>query len=431
MRIIGVLVPAFLITMVSPAAMAVRLDYTAEIGYLTSDNINLSSIDPVEENLLIPQLGFRLSENGSSVQAQVNGLIEYRDYLGGAFGNEFRGTLDGVVDWALIPERLKWSFADNLGLNPINLRQPDTPDNLQQTNVFSTGPTLQFRLGQTTNGLAELRYTDSYAEDTGEFNSGRTSAALRALRELDPTRRLSGNLEASKINYDSDSQQSDYSRYAGYAGYTQKLAQLDLDIALGYSWLDFDAGEHVSGALFRSRLDWRASPHSTFGLGIYREISDASTSLASADAMLINGFGGISIGGATISPDVFRSHRFEASYGLETTRISLNSAVSVGRIRYVRDTALDSDRNEFAAQLNLGYKLRPTLTLGLLGGFVRRDYQVGDLDTKDTLYGAYLRQQMSRHWGWRLDLSRNERDGQGDAFSYDENTAYVRLIYSR
>lgn len=431
MRIDRVLAPAFLILTASSAALAARLDYTAEIGYLHSDNINLSAVDPVAENLLIPQLAFRFSEDGSVVRAQVNGLVEYRDYLGGAFGNEFRGTLDGVVDWTLIPERLKWSFADSLGLNPINLRLPDSPDNLQQTNVFSTGPTLQFRLGQSTMGQAELRYTDSYAQTTDEFNSGRLSAALRALKDLDSTRHLSANLEASKINYDNNSQQSDYTRYAGYAGYTQKLSQLDLDVALGYSHFDFDRGEHINAALIRANLNWRASAQNTFGLGVYRDISDAATSLAISNADIGNGFGGISIGGAAISPDVYKNHRIEGRYALETVRISLISAVSFGTIRYISDSAIDSDRNELEGRVDLAYKLRPNLTLGVLAGIIRRDYQVGNVDTRDTLFGAYLRQQMSRHWGWRVDIARNERKDQTDALSYHESSAYVRLIYSR
>lgn len=431
MRIARVLAPASLIVFFSPAVLAARLDYSVEVGYLHSDNINLSSLDPVDENLLIPQLGFRFTEDGSKVKAEVSGLIEYRDYLGGTFSNEVRGSLDGAVDWTLVPNRLKWGFSDNLGLNPVNLRLPDTPDNLQQTNVFSTGPTMQFRFGPTVIGLAELRYTDSYAEDTDEFNSGRSSAAFRVLKDIDSTRRLSGNLEASAINYDNNSLQSDYSRYAAYTGYTQKLSQLDLNVALGYSYLDFDRGEHVGGALLRSNLDWRASAQSTFGLGVNWDLSDAATSLATDNTTIENAFGGIGVGAATISPDVYRNRRVEGRYALDTARISLTSAVSLGRIRYVRDTAFDSDRDEFQGQLDLGYKLRPNLTLGVLAGFARRDYQIGDVDTRDTLFGAYLRHQMSRHWGWRADLNRNKRDGQEDSFSYTETTAYVRLTYTR
>jgi hypothetical protein len=250
MRIDRVLAPAFLILTASSAALAARLDYTAEIGYLHSDNINLSAVDPVAENLLIPQLAFRFSEDGSVVRAQVNGLVEYRDYLGGAFGNEFRGTLDGVVDWTLIPERLKWSFADSLGLNPINLRLPDSPDNLQQTNVFSTGPTLQFRLGQSTMGQAELRYTDSYAQTTDEFNSGRLSAALRALKDLDSTRRLSANLEASKINYDNNSHNRTTVTPATRA--TPRSCRSWIWMSRWATRADFDRGEHINAALIRA-----------------------------------------------------------------------------------------------------------------------------------------------------------------------------------
>ncbi|MCB1577539.1 MAG: hypothetical protein KDI81_09420, partial [Xanthomonadales bacterium] len=125
MRLHRTLAPALLLALASPGALALRLDYTVELGYLHSDNINLSATDPVDENLLIPRVGFHLNETGSAVRAEVNGLLEYRDYLGGAFGNEFRSTLDGSVDWTLIPERMKWTFTDALGLNPINLRLPD------------------------------------------------------------------------------------------------------------------------------------------------------------------------------------------------------------------------------------------------------------------------------------------------------------------
>ena len=112
-------------------------------------------------------------------------------------------------------------------------------------------------------------------------------------------------------------------------------------------------------------------------------------------------------------------------------RISLTSAVSFGTIRYMSDSAIDSDRNELEGRVDLGYKLRPNLTLGVLAGIIRRDYQVGNVDTRDTLFGAYLRQQMSRHWGWRVDIARNERKDQTNALSYNESSAYVRLIYSR
>ncbi|MEZ5519969.1 MAG: hypothetical protein R3F08_00610 [Dokdonella sp.] len=431
MRLHRTLAPALLLVLASPGALALRLDYTVELGYLHSDNINLSATDPVDENLLIPRVGFRLSETGSAVRAEVNGLLEYRDYLGGAFGNEFRSTLDGIVDWTLIPERMKWTFTDALGLNPINLRLPDTPGNLQQTNVFATGPTFQFRLASNVTGLAELRYTDSYAEESSDFNSNRFSGALRGLFELDSTRRLSANIEAADINYDSNSAQSDYKRYAGYAGYVQKLSALELDAALGYSYLDFDNGERARGPLARLKLDWRASAQSSFGLSVFREFSDAATTLAAGNAAFAGGLGGVTIGGATISPEVYKDTRVELRYALNTARISLGTAVFAGTIRYEQSGATDSDRDEHGARIDLGFNLRPNLTLGVLAETTRRDYRTGAVDTRDSLYGAYLRQQMSRHWGWRIDLNRSERHSDGDDLSYDENTAYVRVIYTR
>ncbi len=431
MRIARTFASMLLPALCTQGAMAVTLDYTTELGFLHSDNINLSGTDPVTENLLIPRIGFSLTEDGSNLQSKAVGQLEYRDYLGGTFGNEFRGTFDGTVDWALIPQRLKWSFADNLGLYPVDFRQPGTPGNLQQINVFSTGPTLQFRLAPTINGLAELRYTDSYAETTDSFNSKRFGGALRALYDLDATRRLSGNLEVAKIDFDNDTLQSDYTRYAGYAGYSQKLAQFDLDAALGYSYLDFDNGEHTSGPLVRAQLDWRATASSKFGLGASWEFADAAASVAAGSAGLDGGLGGVVIGGASISPDVYEEHRVVGTYAFTSVRLTLDATSYVSRIRYERVLANDLDRDEYSARLNLGYRLRPTLTLGVFAGATRRDYQAAVSDTRDYGFGSFLSHKVNPHWAWRADLSRVERHSVGDGLSYDENSAYLRVIYSR
>jgi hypothetical protein len=175
-------------------ASAWRLDYTLEAGFLHSDNINLSPVDAVSEDVLIPHLDFDLTHAGSRVNVDVGGVLEYREYLQDTYGSEFRGAMNGRVNWLLLPERLTWTFADNLGLYPVSLRLPDVPGNLQQTNVFSTGPTLRFRFTPSLQGQAEARWSDSHAEETGafeEFLFNMTSEELATLRRAMQQQHLS------------------------------------------------------------------------------------------------------------------------------------------------------------------------------------------------------------------------------------------------
>ena len=431
MRAIARIVAATALASASHQALAVRVDYALELGLVHSDNVNLSASEPISQSVLIPHLDFSISESGSAAQAEVSGVLEYRDYLGNAFGSEFRGTLNGLVNWSMLPERLNWTFADNLGLYPVNLRDPDVPGNLQQTNVFTTGPTLRFRLTPTLQGQAELRYIDSYAEETGAFDSSRYTAALRALYEISATRSLSINLEHQRIDFDDNLLAEDYRRTSVFAGYTQALAQIDLNAAIGYSRLDFDHSANASGPLARASANWRASERSSFGVGMAWQYTDAATSISEGATAFDAGFGGVGIGGAAITPDVYRERRVDGSYLLQATRLNLATSLRYGTFRYEQSAAaLANDRNEIGSGLNLGYLLRPTLTLGVTAEATRRRFSETGLVDRNYRYGTYLSQQMTRHLRWRVDLARNERHADDGAESYDENSIYLRLVYT-
>lgn len=411
-------------------AHAWRLDYTLEAGILHSDNINLSPVDPVREDVLVPRIDLGLTHAGARVNVDIGAALEHRTYLDDTYGSEFRGTFDGRVNWLLLPERLTWTFADNLGLYPVSLRAPDVPGNLQQTNVFSTGPTLRFRFNPSLQGQAEARWSDAHAEQTGAFDSTRVSGAFRLLHDFSTTRHLSGNLEVEDVDFDDDLLGDDYRRYSAYAGYTQSLARIDVDAALGYSRLEFDRGGDASGPLLRTSLDWRATDRSTFGFGATWRYSDAATSLAEGGAAFDTGLEGVGVGGALITPDVFRERRFDASYLYQGVRLNLASTAYAARFRYERDELVDADRNEVGLGLTLGYLLRPLMTLGLAGEATRRSFIDTDSTDRDYRYGVYFTHQFARRWSWRADLSRYERHGGDGVDSFDENALYLRLIYT-
>lgn len=424
---------ASLLLVLPCSAFAVRIDYSAELGLLYSDNITLSATDPVSENVLIPRLNFEISEEGSAVQAQVSGTVEYRDYLGNEFGSEFRGTLDGTVNWVLLPERLAWDFTDNLGLYPVSLRSPDVPENLQQTNVFSTGPKLRFRISPTMQGQAELRYVDSRAEETAAFDSQRLVGALRGIYELSPTRRISANLVAQDVDFSEDLLANDFKGYSIFAGYVENMAQIDLDFALGYTHLNFDRGDDVSGPLVRAGVDWRATESSTFSLDAAWEYTDAASSLAEGGGLEFDadlGSEGI-LGAEAITPDVYQEKRIEGGYHFVSTRLSVDALVRYATYRYEELTGLPSNRDETGLGLNLAYLLRPRLTLGFVAESNYRDFTVTDTSERDYRFGTYMVQQMGPHWSWRADLARYERHGDGDIQSFDENSVYFRFIYTR
>ena len=414
------------------SAHAARFDYTLELGFLHSDNINLSAADPVTENVLIPRITFGLSEQGSTVQAQIAGALEYREYTGCAYAGEFRATLDGLLNWNLIPERLAWTFADGLGMNPIDLRAPDVQSNLQRTNVFTTGPTLRFRLAPTTLGQVELRFTDSYAEVNTAFDSQRFSGAFRALHDFSSTSRMSLNAEAQHVDFDS-ALAVDYDTYSAFLGYTRQLSRVDLNAIGGYSHVRFDGGGSAGGPLVRVGADWRATERSSFGLVASRQFTDAAGALGEGAGSLDDGMSGVGIGAAAITPDVYVSSRIGATYAYAAARYSVTGGLHLARFRYELEGAAQGlDRNERGATLDVGYRLRPSTTLGAVVELGRREF-LGDAAGVDKQYNyaIYLAQTRTPHWSWRVDLAHNRRNTDEEGNPYRENLAYLRLIYAR
>jgi len=149
-------------------------------------------------------------------------------------------------------------------------------------------------------------------------------------------------------------------------------------------------------------------------------------------ARVVEGGGGVDVGGTAITPDVFRERRISGTYQLQGTRLNLAALLRYGTYRYEEAApALANDRDELGAGLNLGYLLRPTLTLGVNAEATRREFNESDLTDRNYRYGVYLTQRMTRHLSWRADLARNERHSSAAADSYDENSVYLRFTYTR
>jgi hypothetical protein len=436
---------AALIALAIPAAAsAVQLDYQVGLGIEHDDNVNLSNDDPISDDILIPTLGFSVSQLGSTVQAAATGAVDYRDYLGGTFSDEFRGELNGRLNWTVLPERLDFTVQDRLALEPVNALVPDAPNNLQQTNVFAFGPTLSFRLADTIRGQAELFYIDSRAEDSDEFNSQRLHGGVRAIKDLDPTSTISLNLGDERTTFDSSSATPDYNRYGVFGRYTRKWSELDLIGDAGYSWLKYSgAGDFDRDSpLVRGDLVWRFAPHDTLTLNASYEFSDAATDLLSTTTTTpVDGTGGtpkipadVALGNTTISSAPYLAKTISLGYLYHAERIELTVApywrkYDYGAVTFAEAGAIDQTSR--GGILGAGYRITPLLTAGANAALEDLTYDTISRTDHNRYYTLYLRHQWARHWSWRAELARNERHSTDAGISSDENIVFFGFTYTR
>jgi hypothetical protein len=419
-----------LVALCCPAA-AYQLNYSLDMALGYSDNINQSATDPVGQTMLIPRLDFDFKEEGASLKANAIGQVEYRDYLQGDFGNEVRGQLSGVATWIIVPHRLNFDFEDYAAVQPIDILAPNAPNNQQQTNVFTLGPTFDFRVYQTLNGQADLRLTNSTASETKDFNSNRALGALRLIKDLDPLDQLSANVEYRDIHFTDSSGGPDYSRIDGFVRYQSKLSQLDLDLAGGYSRVSFSGAGDDSGFLGRALLTWRATPSNTFSLGAVRQFADASQDLVVDPAALVAAAQGtgIVVGSSTITPVVYLEKRIQAGYGYQSERFRVRVDPYYKKLDYLLDPALN--QTSHGAVAGISYRMRPLWTLAFDATEETRDYSSIDRRDEDLRYDLSFTDQLARQWSVRADLIRNQRKSTALDQGYRENIAFLTLIFKR
>ncbi|MGH8025398.1 MAG: outer membrane beta-barrel protein [Pseudoxanthomonas sp.] len=409
-------------------AWAARVDYNLDLGMEWNDNVTLAPSDPIDQRYLRAGLGFLVTENNSAVQAHMDGRVEYRDYEDDIFTDTADGTLSGSLNWIAIPQRLFFLVEDNLSIQPVDALVPDAPGNRQQVNVFSAGPTLMFNWSPTLQGQAELRYVNSDAEVTDEFNSQRLALALRTIKELTPTSRVSLNVQGQRVDFEDDIVARDYDRYDLFGRYSRTLAQFELGTDLGYSRIEYRQGETRSEPLFRFDATWSPNErHSLAVLGSSQFSDTAIDALSSiqADATLPQN---VLTGDAVVNASPYEVRNLELEYTFTNTRLDFMVAPYVQKRNYVDSD--EFDQNNHGLRADLHWRLRRSLTLGLYGTYENLEYTQLNREDETTRVGATLRYHWARHWSAGLEWERYKRDSDAVGQSVSQNLVYLSISYS-
>lgn len=427
----GALVLGIGLAAVTPARADPALNYTVGVDVAHSNNLNLSHDDPIGANTLTPRLAFDYTEQGALLTATAAGSLGFTHYLGNApYSDQFFGVFSGVADWAISPERFDWVAEDYVGRQPVNVLAANTQNNQQQTNVFSTGPTLRARFSDAWRGRLDLRYTNAWADKTREFNSNSPSAVAQMAYLLGANDSVSGNVTALNVRYkDRESQAFNYDRHDAYAGYQHTDRLFSFNGQAGYSWLSLRDKGQRTGPLLMATLNWTPSPTTSVGATVRRDFSDASHDLM-IDPSDITRLGiGSARNGTVISPQLYIEKLAQLDFNHTQNRLRIDLAPFWRQIDYIEGENLSQHSLGYYA--NLSYLLNPTLVLSASSGRERRRYTGLDRVDTDIAYAVELVWQRTSHWFLSTRLDRILRNSTVVDARYTETIATLSLSYKR
>ncbi len=422
-------------------AGAAQINYSVGGRVEYSDNIALTESNPQSEYTLATDVAFDVVQTGRDTNFAARGGVEYLYYTGDLFDDDVRANLVGTFNWNTWQDRLRFILENYANYEPIDVLAAEAPDNQQQVNVFVAGMQFNLRPGAATRTRIDLRYNNYWAEETDDFNGDRYNVAFTLWQEPSATTRIAATVEGSKVEYDQmslDTFGADYQRLDTYVTWNRNLANIDLEMRAGYSWIELTEFNTKDDApLFRTVLTWRASPRSTLDMGLYYQFSDAAQDIIEQSSPVGTPVIGEPVvqppaadpTNITIGPDLYTQRRVDIGYRYNGDRFNASVRPYYEDNDYVDPTA--ESEGSYGIGIGLSWSIQPSLFLtgSISAGY--REFDGFDRDDDDFAVYVGLVKVLTRHWSMGFDLRHQERNSNVAEASYDENAAIFSVRYTR
>ena len=403
-------------------AYATRVEYSYGVDTEYSDNSNLVSDLGVDEVRVSPVVGILLQETTSRINADFNGMIEYRDYRNNTFPDETWGHLSTNINLTIRPATFFWILEDYFSQVERDPLSSSTPDNVINTNVFSSGPDLFFRVGSSKRIGIKMRVSEYRFEDTAA-DSERNSIKLSWLSRVSPSTEWSLNTEYQKAEF-TELVNSDFDRADVFFNINYLPSRSSFEAEFGLSSIKPKIGNTVDGYL--AKLLWRNQfrQQSFFQLDVSSQYTDSGLDLMTAGSF----DRGIDLSGQQITGDIFYNKFIELTYHLNLAESSYEMQVLARNEDY--ETLL-LDRDTIGIRLSYNYAF--TNTLQFTSSLQQRDYEYIDIDQLDTEITGNLAIIYRITTNYTLGINYNyiDRESSNPALIYDENRLLISFYYGR
>jgi hypothetical protein len=411
----------FVLLSLSPAASALKVEPVVGTGILYTNNAKLAESNKDSDEILAGLVGARISESDGPFRADANTSLTYENYLDHTYGNQRWFNLDASAGWEMIRERLDWGMRDYFTQTSINNLNADTPTNLENTNVFSFGPTVFFPLSPRQSITLRPVFSDFYYKNSDTDNQSYGTSA-EWLYQARPDMKVGLNGSATSVKYQKDDQFPDYSLYTLEMVLTGALPRSQYTIDMGRTNISRDNVNDQSG--FSAHVDWlyNLSGHSSIEAYAATDLTDSSQQLLNSE---INPATGDSANVQT-SGDVLRNKIFRMTYIRKGS--TLNSSIWT-EFRHLDYKESPDDRKVKGIGAQFDYQVTALLTTGIYGTYNNTKQTDMDRDDKDYGTGVTARYRLSRKLSTRLALQYQKKDSTVNTEQYSEYSVFLGLVY--
>ncbi len=427
------------------AVSAQALEYGFGVGYSARHTDNALRTPPVPPPPVTPGTPEPVSDVEHNLTATgditlntvrwdiaATGGIEFESYANDSFDPRSVETLNGSAIYTFLPQRLTWTTTDTLQDTTISALLPTTPDNLEQTNQFSTGPDVTWRIstGNTVGFLA--RYENDWYDQSDFLSNDRAVGEMNWRYRISEPASFILRYRYENLRFKDNVPGVDYVEDQLTAGFEGQLGPtVSYRIEAGPGRVRQDLHEEFKTRVGLAQLTRQIARDAGFTFSLSSDISDSGRS-AQADP--------------TVDPNLQVTGINPGQPDFVHTRAAVVRYFStLGWLRYslavtVRDEDFqvsDQDVEEAGGGLVLEYDFSPRLVGLASGNFTRSEYPLIPVlnpvapmrEDNDTLTSIGIQYRFRKNWNAGLSYLFDNRDSNDPLQSYEENSVQATISY--
>jgi hypothetical protein len=390
------------------------------VGLEYTDNATLTAENQLDDLIAVGYIGARLEEIEGPVTADITATLNHLRYTKDTFEDQRYFNLGATAGWEMVKSRFNWMLRNYYSQRPINSTDPNTPDNIQDTNVFTFGANMVFPISarQTFTLLPEYRnfYYEIQLTDNQQYSLFASWAY-----EMNSLNSIGWNASVRTVDYN-EPLIDDVSFGSIFFTLSSLRARSNINTNLGTTYVERENGQSTKE--FAGDLSWLVNLTSRSRIRTF-----IGTDLTDSSAGQLN---------ATVDPEVGDPNNIQI-----TTDVIRYQVISLGYFR--QDGTLDSSLTGELSKLNysespndrliwnvnavLNYPVTALLSSGFYARHNNTDYiDTSRIDNNFTIGGG-IGYQLSRNLRSRFDIKYRNRDSTLDSASFDEWSVYASLTY--
>jgi hypothetical protein len=390
-------------------------------GLEYTDNAALTPNNEDDDLIAIGYVGARLEEYTGPLDVSATTSLSYNHYTQNTFNNQHYFRLGADANWQMIRDRFEWALQDYYTQRSVNSLDADTPDNTQDTNVFTFGPNIYLPLSGRHRLTVRPSYRNFYYEESDTDNQQyalQTTWIYRMYRTLNVG--LGGGV--TRVEYDDERRNPNYTSSNIHLELSGRRVRSEYNINLGATHIDREKTDNVEG--FTGNLTWRVDLTGRSGVTAYvgSALRDTSVGLLNSEVRPEEG----DFSNEQISGDVLRDSTIRVTYARKGA--TLNTDIW-GELRELDYKESDQDRDIQSVGVDLDHRVSALVTSGIYANYSR--VKETDVDRTDKRYrvGGRLSYRLARKLRTVLDIGYRKKDSTLETAEYTELSGLVSLVY--